>query len=124
VHRVGRVIRDKQKEQFELHRLREALGHRFFPKLVTPAATRCFDVEITGDGSRWRIAIPDLNDVTTTRHHISAEMTARQQIAFSTARSLGWPCGSWQTRVRGCVAAVGPRNLKSCGPPTTTNSLR
>ena len=89
VHRIGQVIRDKQKEQFELHRLRVALGRRFFPKPATAATrVRCFDVEITRDGSWWRIGIPDLDDVTTARHHGSAEMPARERIAFSTATPI------------------------------------
>lgn len=89
VQRIGQVIRFKQKEQFELHRLREALGNRFFPALASAAVpVRCFDVEITRDGSRWRIAIPELDGVTTAPSRRSAEIVAREQIAFTSATPI------------------------------------
>jgi hypothetical protein len=83
------TIREKQKEQFELDCLREALERRFFPALATQARpVRCFDIDITRNGSWWRVHIPEINELTRARQRGQAERIAREQIAFSTATPI------------------------------------
>lgn len=87
--RVSQAIRDGQKEQFELHRLRDALEHRFFPSLATRVRTvHCFDAEIIRDGSWWKIYIPAMDELTKARHRGEVEMTAREHIAFGVATPI------------------------------------
>lgn len=83
------TIREKQKEQFELDCLREALQRRFFPALATQVRpVRCFDIDIVRTGSWWRVDIPEINELTRARQRGQAERVAREQIAFSTATPI------------------------------------
>jgi hypothetical protein len=96
--RVSQTIREKQREQFELECLREALKQRFFPTLATPVTpVRCFDIEISGNRPWWRVHIPEINDATKVRHRGEAEMMARELIALST----GTPIAEVAVRVLG-----------------------
>jgi hypothetical protein len=98
IHRLSQTIRKKQREQFELHRLRGALEHRFFPARATQATPmRCFDIEITRDGARWRVYIPEIDGLTKARHRGEAEMIAREHIALS----LGKPIAEVAVQVLG-----------------------
>ena len=96
MRRVTQTIQKKQREQFELDCLREALEHRFFPTLATRATpVRCFDIEIVRHGSWWRVHIPEINNVAKARNRGEAEMMARQHVALS----VGTPIAEVAVRV-------------------------
>jgi phosphate transport system protein len=82
MRRLQRMIGEKRREQFELDRLLEALGDRFFPTRPTRAKSiRSFDVEITRAGTWWKIQIPEIGGWTKTRRREDADMIAREHIA-------------------------------------------
>ena len=82
IRRLRQGIAEKRWEQFEVDCLRQALQRRFFPSQATRARpARWFDIDITRDGSWWRIRIPEIEAVTKVRRREDVELMAREHIA-------------------------------------------
>jgi hypothetical protein len=58
---------------------------------------RCFDIDITRNGPWWRVHIPEINELTKTRHRGQAERMAREHIALNT----GTPIAEVAVRILG-----------------------
>ena len=60
------------------------------PRVLRPMAGQCFEIQISQDGNRWDIQIPEIDAHTEAPSRATVELAARDCIASSTGIPIGY----------------------------------